>query len=317
MIKILVCDQFSTSAIASLKKSGFVVTESENTTPTEQELAQTDGLLIRSRTKIGKSLLDHAPNLKVIVSATAGFDHIDYTLCKQHKVVVMHTPQANAQSAAELSIALMLAHLRNLPKSQTTVMKSLGWRERVPRGQTLNKKQVGIVGLGRIGLKVAKLCQAFQAQVSYYDPFVENQEFGRETQLNTLFSKSDVISLHVPLTQVTHQMIRLEQLQRLPKQALLVNCSRGKVIAQNELSDFLAVRKDVKVALDVFYEEPCKDQALLAHQDQLIGTPHIGAYTFEALEDASVEAISKIENYFHSQIISDPVPPNAAWAKDL
>lgn len=316
-MKILVCDNYTDSSINALKTKGYEVVSSQSLTLNPKDLKDISGLLIRSRTKINKELIEKASSLKVIVSATAGFDHIDHSLCKAKNIQVMHTPQANAQSAAELTINFILNALKNFSLASTELHQSQKWRDQVPRGNTLADKSVGIIGLGRIGFKVANLCKAFNANLSYFDPYVESKDFFKFNNLEELLKSSDIITLHVPLTQKTKYLIRKKQLDQMKSETILINCSRGLVVNQADLTSHIKENPKFKAGLDVFNLEPCKDQELLNLYPQFIGTPHIGAYTHEALESASHEAVEKLDLFFKSKKVSDTVPPHAAWAKDL
>ena len=317
MKKVLICDHFSKQSFTSLQDKGYEVFQSKSLTPTQNEIKEVDALLSRSRTVIDQTLLDSGKKLKVIVSATAGFDHIDYKLCHQRHLTVMHTPQANSQSAAELTLALMLSHLRSIPQAHNKLVQNKAWRDQAPRGNTLHSKKIGIIGFGRIGKRVAKLCKAFGAEVCYFDPYIEFDGFQKVKKLNELLKKTQIVTLHVPLTQKTKNMIGTDELNLMNKSGLLINCSRGEVIDQKSLVEFMHIHTEFKAALDVFNQEPCKDTKLLDLSPQFLGTPHIGAYTHEALENASSEAVQKLLNFFELEQISDPVPPHAAWAKDL
>lgn len=317
MKKVLICDHFSEQTITRLQDKGYEVFQAKSLTPTQDEIQEMDGLLIRSRTVIDQLLLDSAKKLKLIISATAGFDHINYKLCLERNICVMHTPQANIQSAAELTLAMMLSQLRSIPQVHTNLIQTQSWRDQAPRGYTLHNKSVGIVGLGRIGIAVATLCKAFGADVSYFDPYIESDNFKNAKNLKELLKQSQIVSLHVPLTQKTKKMIGADELSLMPKSALLINCCRGEVIDQKALVEFMNNHSEFKAAIDVFNQEPCKDHKLLDLSPQFLGTPHIGAYTHEALENASSEAVQKLLNFFEFGKTSDPVPPHAAWAKDL
>lgn len=315
-MQVLVCDEFHPESFKVLNELGYNTKLAQALTPSDKELAQVNALLIRSRTKITKQLLAKAPELKVIISATAGFDHIDYELCNKNSITVMHTPSANVQSAAELTLGLMLCQLRVL-NNAVNLINTGGWRDQLPRGQTLNKKQVGIIGLGKIGTRVAELCIAFGANVSFYDPYVDKNSIKKHNSLADLLAESDIVSLHVPLTQKTKNLISKAELEIMKPNALLINCSRGKTVSEEDLALHLIQNQDFKASLDVFYQEPVVISNLNLNPKQLIGTPHIGAYTYEALFDASIEAANKLQAFAEKGLISDPVPPHAAWSKDI
>lgn len=277
-------------------------------------LKNADALLIRSRTKIDSKLLQRMPNLKCIVSATSGFDHIDFKSTQNIKV--MHTPLANAASAAECTWTLVLACARNIIQAHKQV-KSGEWRTPQLTGVELNSKTYGIVGLGRIGSRVARIAQAFQMNVLAYDPFKEDLYFKnlgiQRVSFEELLKQSDVISFHVPKTKDTFHMLNQSHFEYINPEAIVVNTSRGEVICEEDLCLALEQKKVKCVGLDVFEQEPLARHSHLNKFSQVVLSPHIGAATHDAYHKASNEAVKKLIDFFTTGQVSDSLPPQDNW----
>lgn len=306
---ILVTDEFSAASLTQLQlESEWEVRFSQFPTPTDVELKGATALLIRSRTKVNKELIEKAPQLKVVVTATSGYDHIDLEGCRQHQIAVMHTPQANAQSAAELTLLLMLALSRQLPLVFSS-MKESGWRNGVPRGNLLHGQNLGIVGLGRIGSLVAKMAQAFGMKVSACDPFIDDHVFSslnvERLGFSELLISSDFVSLHVPLTEQTRHMINAQTIELMPSHGRLINTSRGEVVDENALIAALMNQQLAGAGLDVFENEPLARECRLRGLKNVVLTPHIGAYTEDAWQQASSQAVRQLLDFFKTGSLSN------------
>lgn len=268
--------------------------------PSDRELKDCDVLLVRSKTKIDSEFLGRASQLKVIVTATSGYDHIDLHASAARSITVMNCPDGASQSAAELTAALVLACCRKLPAALD--MACLGvWDRQALLGGELGEKTYGIVGLGRVGTRVAKIFLGFGMHVIAFDPYCAPENFTRlgveRVGLQELLKLSDVISLHVPLTQKTRHLINRRTLDAVHPTTILVNTSRGEVVCESDLVEFLNQKKLGAVGLDVFTKEPLpKDSNLLSHP-RIICTPHIGANTEAALSKVSWDAVRKVVNY--------------------
>lgn len=315
----LAANRFSSHALLRLKHEAPIeVHASEDITELKKLWPTAQGLLIRSGTKVTDKLLNEMPSLKVIVTATSGFDHIDLKACQKRSVTVMHTPSANAQSAAEHTWGLILASQRRYAKAMKQ-LRAGDWNRATLMGHEIGGKTLGIVGFGRIGQKVYKIAQAFDMKIFVHDPYIDQAPFpdvdfkGYEEVVR----KSDIITFHVPLTTETKHMVNPNTLDWFNDSATLVNASRGQVISQDALFAFLPENPNFQVALDVFPNEPlAKDSALLQYPN-LIGTPHIGATTVESINKASEEAVDKMITFVQEQKVSDTLPPSTLWAEKL
>ncbi len=319
MFKLIVANRFSQSSLIQLKKSGLVdAFTCENISELKDHWSTCQGLLIRSGVQVTQELLAQMPQLRVIVSATSGFDHIDLKSCREKNITVMHTPAANAQSGAEHTLGLILATQRNYERASAQV-KSGRWERSALIGEELMGKTLGLIGLGRIGSKVKKMAEAFGLEILVHDPYVE-----QSLHPNTVFlgfeevvRKADIVSFHVPLTSETFHMIKASTLEWFHESATLINASRGDVICFSSLLNHLIENPQFRLGLDVYAAEPLdKSTALLDHA-QIFFTPHIGATTHQAIARASQEAVEKILHYIQSEKTSDTLPPSALWASKI
>ncbi len=316
-MKILVTDRFSIEALAKLKsRAQFQVSQSETHLPTAEELKGVVALVIRSRTKITADLLAQSPELKVIVTSTSGFDHIDFLATQKHSVTVMHTPEANAQSAAELTWLLVLACARKFTQAQAQLKKG-EWKRELIVGSTLAGKIYGIIGLGRIGSRVARFAKAFGMEVVAFDPYVGPEAFARagaeRASIEELFRRSDFISLHVPATPETKKMINFRAFEGASSDLILVNTSRGDVVNEPELIKAIEQKLVKAVGLDVFTSEPLAQSSPLLKMPQVVLAPHIGATTDEAFSASSMEAATKIIDFLEHGRTQDLLPPKTSW----
>ncbi len=315
--KILVCDKYSQDSLSLLSAElDFEVSKSASRQPTVDEIQNTDALLIRSRTTINESLIRRAPRLQLIITATSGFDHIDLDACKKQNITVMHTPEANKEGAAQLTIMHILNWMRRAYMSHKAVVVHM-WKEELPLGMELSEKTVGIIGLGRVGKRVASLCKAFNAKVIAHDPYIPEDDFKSldvtSVGFTEILRESDIISLHIPLTTKTKEMFNRKTFGLMNENALLVNVARGALVNEQDLFEALQKKQIAGAALDVFQKEPLPKDSSLRHLENVMLTPHIGAYTQEALARASMEAVKKAIHYFTANKISDELPPKESW----
>lgn len=321
-MKVLVTPNISDKALTYLKSS-CDVRISAGLLPTDSELSDCEALQIRSRTKITAGLLAQAKQLKVIVTATSGFDHIDLHACQQANVTVMHTPTANAQSAAELATTLMMLLHRPIHLYDQGIRQGL-WRDQFQAARLLGESHLGIVGLGRIGRRVAMMAKAFGMNMSFYDPYVSQAEAAltglaiqKEDDLHQLFSHCDVVSLHVPRTTKTSGMINSEVFSHA-QDLRLINTCRGDVVVEDDLCAALDKGQIAACGLDVFESEPLSPTSKLRASDRpVVFSPHAGAFTEHAFDASSLEAAEKVVKFLSENEISDPLPPATAWAKDI
>lgn len=314
---VLITDRFSLDALARLQSHAKLkVHVSQTPLPSDDELKTTQALIIRSRTKIDRAILDRAPNLQVIITATSGFDHIDLALVEERQLRVMFTPEANAASACELTWALVLACARRVPEAHRSV-KNGDWRRESLVGTELAGKTYGVVGLGRIGTRVARIAHAFGMKVIAFDPYQDGEHFTRENvscvSLEELLKLADVISFHVPKTTETHHLVTLYSLEYLNRGAIVINTSRGSVIAEPDLIEALQKGWIAACGLDVFEKEPLPRHSPLQTFANVVLSPHLGATTHEAFAAASSEAAQKLIDFVEAGCVSDPLPPDETW----
>ncbi|MCB0419684.1 MAG: hydroxyacid dehydrogenase [Bdellovibrionales bacterium] len=284
--------------------------------PSEEELKDVSALLIRSQTEVDAQLLSRAPNLQVIVTATSGFDHIDLASCQKRQIKVMHTPDANPPCAAEITLLLLLSMVHNMGSAQALI-RSHSWKNDLERTYELQGKNLGLIGLGRVGRRVAQLARAFGMEVSAYDPYIEAKVF-EEFQverlgLTELFIKCPIISLHVPLTNETYRLINRATLETMAPGASIINASRGGVIDETELAEAIERGHVRAAALDVFETEPLPQASRLRKLKTVFTTPHIGGFSKEALKRGSDSAVSKLIQFYRSGETSDLLPPTEEW----
>lgn len=320
-IKILISDLFDVEALAQLRTIPQV--EIIQTTPqafSPEHLQDIDAWILRSRTAVDEKSLAQANKLRYVVTATSGFDHFDFAALKKRNIASSFTPQANAESAAQLTLGLMLSLSRGLHLGHHAVVKQQ-WREQVPRGFLLNGKTVGLIGLGRVGSRVAELLKPFDVKLLAFDPYVGNEKFihygAERTGRSEIFIAADIISFHVPLTKETKHMVNHATLRSINPDCYIVNASRGGVINENELAEALGDGLIKGAALDVCEKEPLPGQSPLRGRPNVLITPHIGAYTAEALQAASMEAANKVIAFFQGQEMTDLLPDAVPWHSQI
>jgi len=252
---------------------------------------------VRSRTKVTKEIIEAGKRLKNIGRAGVGLDNIDRETAKKRGITVLNTPEAPAEAVAELTMGLILSLARNIPLADST-MKEGKWIKKKLSGWQLRGKTLGTIGLGNVGLEVARLARAFGMKIIITKrtppaPEVLSELDGEFIPLNEMLPRSDVVTIHVPLTQQTHHMIGKEQIRLMKKGAYLINTSRGAVVDEEALLKALESEKLAGAALDVYEEEPPKDLALI-RMPNVVCTPHIGAQTEEAQKAAATLIAEKM-----------------------
>ena len=296
MIKVLVTDKLAKEGI-DLLNSMDGVQAVVKTGISEDELAKIigeyDGLIIRSETKVTAKVLANPGKLKGIARAGVGIDNVDVPVATKKGIIVMNTPGGNTVSAAEHTMALMLAMSRKIP-SACSSLKAGVWDRKKYMGNQLGGKVLGIIGLGRIGMAVAKMANGFGMKILGYDPFAappDAEKLGIEitADLEKIFKEADYITVHVPKNENTLNMIGEEQIRMMKPTVRLVNCARGGIINEDALYKALTEKRIAGAALDVFPKEPPEDMRFKDYEDCLV-TPHLGASTEEAQIEVAVEA---------------------------
>ncbi len=282
-MKILVCDSISPRAVERMRQACLEVDVNDKITPEEllQVISGYDGMVVRSRTKVRKPVLDAANNLKVIVRGGVGVDNIDVDYAQAKGVKILNTPGASTHAVAELTIGYLFAMARPIVQSTLSLREGL-WEKSKFEGIELAGKVLGVIGMGRIGNAVAQRAAALGMLVLGYDSrTVGTAPYMHMVELDELLAKSDFLSLHIPLTESSHHMINAEFIAKMKKGVRIVDCARGGVIDEDALYDAITSGQVAAAALDVFENEPLSDRKLF-ELPQVIGSPHIGAATKEA-----------------------------------
>ncbi len=280
-MKVLVCDKTEKECIEEMRAAGLTVDTNFEITPEDlmTTLPAYDVAVVRSRTKIRQPLIDVCPNLKLIVRGGVGLDTIDVEYARGKGITVKNTPLASSDSVAELAIGYMFMMARSLYKA-TETMKAEKWEKKAFNGDEIGGKTLGLVGVGNIGKATARRAAALGMTVVAYDPFVKELAEAKLVSLDELLAQADYISLHLPKTKESANMIGAEQFAKMKDGVRIINCARGGIINEDALYNALTSGKVAAAALDVFVEEPPSDWKLLK-LDNVIGSPHIGAATKE------------------------------------
>lgn len=275
-----------------------------------ERLADADGLVVRSATQVDAEMLAAAPSLKVIGRAGVGVDNIDLKAASAAGVLVVNAPDANTISAAEHAFALMLSQARNIPRADT-VLRSGTWDRKSFQGIELHGKTLGVVGLGRIGSMVATRAQAFGMDIIAYDPYVSS-EIGRRRQiqmtddLDLLYAESDFITVHLPKTPETANMLNADAFARMKDGVRIVNASRGGIVDEDALAEAIRSGKVAGAALDVFHSEPLESSPLF-ELPQVVVTPHLGASTVEAQDKAGSDVAQAVSAALRGELVLSAV----------
>jgi len=307
-MKIVVADKISERGIELLRETGWqVVTPAAAALP--GELADADGLVVRSATKVNAALLEHAPKLRVVGRAGVGVDNVDMDAATHRGIVVMNTPGGNSVSVAEHTLALMLALARSVPQANASIHAGK-WEKSAFSGTELRGKTLGLVGFGRIGTEVARRARALEMTVLAHDPYVAPaaaREIGVElVSLDDLLQRSDVISLHTSLSPSTEKILNAAAIAKMKRGARLINCARGELVDEAALAAALTSGQLAGAALDTFAPEPPKDSPLAALPN-VIATPHIAGSTAEAQEEVGTAIAQQIRDYLADGVIRNAV----------
>ncbi len=290
-MKILISDPFSKELPEQLKEFGEV-------TDDKAELPNADIVLVRSATKATKEYIDQAPNLKLIIRGGVGIDNIDVEYAKSKNILVKNSPEASSVAVAELVFALMLAIQRNIVKAHNTT-KNKEWIKKQLKGSELYHKTLGLLGIGRIAREVFRRAKAFDMNIIACDPYVCYDEC-KSVEKGDLFSESDIISLHVPLTDETRGMINKETIAQMKDGVIIINTARGKLINEADLAEALKSGKVKYAGIDVFWNEPPEGSPLL-ELDNVLLTPHLGANTYENMDRIGEIVVDIIRDFVKNQ----------------
>ena len=296
---VLICDQVNPILNEILEKNGLQITYEPEITP-EQILEKIENfhiIIVRSRTKITKDMIEKATKCQIIARVGVGLDNIDQVAAKEKNIRVINAVEGAMNAVAELVIGLMLSLAREIPRADREVRNG-NWIKKELMGTELRGKYLGIVGLGNIGKRLGRLARALNMNIIGYDVVPIDEEFSSEVglmkaDLGTLLSSSDYVSLHVPLLDSTKHLINAEKMSTMKNTSRIINTSRGGVIDEEALYEFLKDGKLGGAALDVFEVEPATSNKL-ASLPNFISTPHMGAQTKEAQSLAANVIAEKI-----------------------
>ncbi|MBC2699584.1 MAG: phosphoglycerate dehydrogenase [ANME-2 cluster archaeon] len=299
-MKVLVSDSLSEKGIEILEK-GVEVDVRTGMSPEELKvcIGEYDALVVRSQTQVTEDVIEAAENLKIIGRAGVGVDNIDVEAATQRGIIVINAPEGNMISAAEHTIAMMMAISRNIPQANQS-MRAGKWDRKLFMGVEVRGKTLGVVGLGRIGTEVAKRAQGMEMNIMAYDPFISEERAAdlgvKLTTVEDIVLNADYITVHTPLTKDTRNLIDREEFEKAKPGVRIINCARGGIINEEALAEAVASGKVAAAAIDVFTSEPPIGSPLL-EQDNIIVTPHLGASTKEAQVNVAVDVAEQIINF--------------------
>ncbi len=296
---VLICDQVNPVLNEILEKNGLQITYEPEITPEQilEKIENFEVIIVRSRTKITKDMIEKANKCQIIARVGVGLDNIDQAAAKEKNIRVINAVEGAMNAVAELVIGLMLSLAREIPRADREVRNG-NWIKKELMGSELRGKYLGIVGLGNIGKRLGRLARALNMNIIGYDVVPIDEEFSSEVglmkaDLGTLLSSSDYVSLHVPLLDSTKHLINAEKMSTMKNTSRIINTSRGGVIDEDALYEFLKDGKLGGAALDVFEVEPATSNNL-ASLPNFISTPHMGAQTKEAQSLAANVIAEKI-----------------------
>jgi D-3-phosphoglycerate dehydrogenase / 2-oxoglutarate reductase len=314
-MKIVLAEKVSPATLAVLKhEPGWNIVTADEIAKLgpgglEKELADADALVVRSAVQADAKLLESAPKLRVIGRAGVGVDNIDTDAATHRGIVVVNTPGANAVAVAELTLGLMISMARSVPRANAT-MHAGKWEKKSLQGSELRGKTLGIVGLGRIGLEVARRARSFGMELIGYDPFIA-PVIARENEvtlvpIDEIFKNSDYLTLHVGLTTQTEGMINATSIKIMKPGIRIINCARGELIVDEALADAVKSGHVAGAALDVFRKEPLKDSPYFG-LDNVLLSPHIAGSTDEAQEAIGIQLANQVRDYLKLGVVQNAV----------
>src|SRR5436190_862084 len=310
-LKIVVADDLPSSALDLLRAEGWEVDARTGRAPDQLavDLADADAIVVRSATKVTGPLISSASKLRAIARAGTGVDNVDVPAASARGIVVMNAPGANSISVAELAFGMVLSLARHLPAADAA-MKQGKWEKKKFLGEEVREKTLGLAGLGRIGQEVARRAAAFDMRILAHDPFISEDkaaDLGVElVSLDDLFARSDFLSLHMPSTPTTKNIVNADRLAKAKQGIRIINTARGDLIDEPALADAIESGQVGGAALDVFQKEPTVDHRL-QKLPQVVATPHIAASTREGQELVGMETMAALRDFLRDGIIRNAV----------
>lgn len=305
-MKVLICDPVAPVTIQMMEDAGIEVGNRPDITAEEllRDAAAYDGMVVRSRSKVPKDVIDAATNLKIIVRGGVGLDNIDVAHAQSKGISVRNTPKASSNSVAELALGYMLALARKIPQA-TASMTAGEWKKKQLKGTEIAGKTLGLIGFGNIGSLLGEKAAALGMEVLFYRRQPTEVAFARQVSLDELLAESDYISLHVPKTPETTNILDAQAFAQMKDGVYIVNCGRGGTLDEDALYDALASGKVAGAALDVFVDEKVNpgNPKLFELKDEngfhkVIGSPHVGASTVEGQARVGLEVAEILIEYY-------------------
>jgi D-3-phosphoglycerate dehydrogenase / 2-oxoglutarate reductase len=320
--KVLISDKLSEAAVQIFRDRGIDVDFQPDLGKDKDKLAEIignyDGLAIRSATKVTEKILANAPNLKVIGRAGIGTDNIDKEAASKQGVIVMNTPFGNMITTAEHAIAMMFAVARQIPEASASTHAGK-WEKSKFMGVELTGKTLGVIGAGNIGGIVCDRARGLKMKVVAYDPFLgedKAEEMGVEkVELDDLLERADFITLHVPFTEQTANILSRENLEKTKKGVRIINCARGGLVDEEALADLLKSGHVAGAGFDVFAEEPATDNPLF-NLPNVVCTPHLGAATTEAQENVALQVAEQMSDYLLTGAVTNALNMPSVTAEE-
>ncbi|WP_120499421.1 phosphoglycerate dehydrogenase [Roseovarius sp. EL26] len=320
--KVLVSDKLSKTAVQIFRDRGidvdFMPDVGKDKAKLREIIGQYDGLAIRSATKVTPKILEAADNLKVIARAGIGTDNIDKEAASKKGVIVMNTPFGNMITTAEHAIAMMFAVARQLPEASASTHAGK-WEKSKFMGVELTGKTLGVIGAGNIGGIVCDRARALKMKVIAYDPFLSEEKADKmgveKVDLENLLPRADFITLHVPLTDQTRNILSRENLAKTKKGVRVINCARGGLVDEEALAELLKSGHVAGAGFDVFSAEPATDNALF-NLPNVVCTPHLGAATTEAQENVALQVAEQMSDYLLTGAVSNALNMPSVTAEE-
>ena len=316
MARVLISDPISATGVQILENSGIEVVHLMEAKKVgfKKIIDQIDGIIVRSGTMVDKGLMNKAKNLQIIARAGVGIDNIDVSYATRKGIVVINTPDVNTISAAEHTIALLLALSRNIHIAHDKLINGQ-WGRHDLIGTELKNKIIGVIGLGKIGREVIKRCKSFGMKIIGYDPYVNGENFEKEEieiiDLDSVIKSADYITLHIPLNDSTKNLFDHSNLSKMKPTARIINVARGGIINEADLAKVLNDSTIAGAAVDVFSNEPLEDSNPLLSAKNILLSPHLGASTSEAKEGVSKLICEQVRDYLNdgklSNVLNMPV----------
>lgn len=318
--KILVADACDPAAITILEEAGFAVDVKTGLTEDQivEIIGEYDAMVVRSATKVTPKILEAGTKLKVVGRAGVGVDNIDLDAATKAGVIVENAPFGNIGSAAEHAVALLFACARNVARADRQ-MREGNWNKKGNKGVEISEKTLGVIGMGKVGAIVVTVAKSMKMEILVFDPYLDQAKASdmgvKLTDLDTVLSQADFLTIHTPLTDETRGLINKDRLAQMKKSARLVNGARGGIVVEEDLVDALKNGVIAGAALDVYAQEPLAGDSPLLGLDNVTLTPHLGASTSEAQQRVSTDIAHQFVAFFKQgeiqNIVNKDVKPKA------